>query len=130
MFWTAAAIGKSPKLKRQVWKGPFVVTRKISDILYELKGSVKSKLKIIHHDRMRPFKCSSIPQWVLSLQQSLKTGNTFVDSAVTKVIKKSAQKSSKLAKNNRKLDQRQNLCREPEQILGKRKRNPPERYQP
>ena len=27
-------VGKSPKLKREVWKGPFVVVRKISDILY------------------------------------------------------------------------------------------------
>ncbi|MCG8033309.1 MAG: DDE-type integrase/transposase/recombinase [Candidatus Thiodiazotropha taylori] len=122
-------VGKSPKLKRQVWKGPFVVIRKISDILYELKGPTKSKLKIIHHDRMRPFKCNTIPQWVISLQQSLKTENSFVDSTVTKVIKRRKQNPNKLAKNNRKLNQNQDLCKEPEQILGKRERNPPERYQ-
>lgn len=89
-------VGKSPKLKREVWKGPFVVTRKISDILYQIKGNPKSKLKIIHHDRMRRFKASAIPQWVLSLQQNLRTGNTFLDSDDTKTIRKRKQIPNKL----------------------------------
>ena len=123
-------VGKSPKLKREVWKGPFVVVRKISDIVYQIKGHPKTKSKIVHHDRIRRFKCNSIPQWVLPLQQDVNSGNTFVDNTVTKVIRKRKQKSSKSVKNNEKINQGQNLCSDTELITGKRKRNPPKRYQP
>ena len=121
-------VGKSPKLKREVWKGPFVVVRKVSDILYQVKGPPKTKSKIVHHDRIRRFKCNSIPQWVLSLQQDLKAGNTFVDIAVKRPIKQK-QRNSKLIKQNIKARSRQNLSSEPEQMLGKRKRKPPERLE-
>ena len=79
---TCRIVGKSLKLKREVWKGPFVIVRKISDILYQVKGPPKAKSKIVHHDRIRRFKFNSIPQWVLSLQQDLKAGNTFVDNSI------------------------------------------------
>ena len=71
-----------------------------------------------------PFKCNSIPQWVLSLQQDLKAGNTFVDAAVKRPIK---QKQS--IKQNSKARRRQNLSSEPDQMLGKRKRKSPERLE-
>ena len=121
-------VGKSPKLKREVWKGPFIVVSKISDILYQVKGPPKTKSKIVHHDRIRRFKCNSIPQWVLSLQQDLKAGNTFVDTAVKRPIKQK-QRNSKLIKQNSKAWRRQNLSSEPEQMLGKRKRKPLERLE-
>ena len=63
---------------REVWKGPFVVVRKISDISYQIKGHPKTKSKIVHHDRIRRFKCNSIPQWVLPLQQDVNSGNTLI----------------------------------------------------
>ncbi|MCG8112852.1 MAG: RNase H-like domain-containing protein [Candidatus Thiodiazotropha taylori] len=121
-------IGKSPKLKREVWKGPLVVVRKLSDILYELKGNPKSKPKIIHHDRIRPFKCSSIPQWVLSLQQDLKVGNTFVDSSTKKVLSGQGLRDKTIDKQS-KVDHNPKICMGPELSLGKRTRKPPERLQ-
>ena len=122
---SSKVIGKSPKLKREVWKGPFVVVRKINDILYQIKGHPKTKCKIVHHDRIRRFKCNSIPQWVLSLQQDVNSGNTFIDNTVTKEMRKRKQKSSKSVKNNKKINQRQNLGSDTELITGKRKCNPP-----
>ncbi|MES9883973.1 MAG: DDE-type integrase/transposase/recombinase [Sedimenticola sp.] len=67
-------VGKSPKLKSELYKGPLVVTRKISNLLFEVKSGPKAKCKIVHHDRIKPFNCDTIPQWVLSLQQHLQTG--------------------------------------------------------
>ena len=64
---------------------------------------------------MRRSKCSSIPQWVSSLQQDLKAGNTFVDTAVKRPIKQK-QRNSKLIKQNSKPKKRQNLSSEPEQM--------------
>ena len=105
------------------------MTRKISDILYQIKGNPKSKLKIIHHDRMRRFKASSIPQCVLSLQQNLRTGNTFLDSDDTKTIRKRKQKPNKLIQKRIKTNKDQNLSNQPEIMTGRRKRKPPERLQ-
>ena len=30
-------VGKSPKLKSQIWKGPCAIIKKLSDILFEIK---------------------------------------------------------------------------------------------
>lgn len=122
-------IGKSPKLKREIWKGPLVVIRKISDILYEIKGAPKIKPKIIHHDRMRHFNSSSIPQWVLSLQQSLKTDNTFAKDATNKTVK--VQKSNVKQLNNKVNNDRgssENI-QEGQVRRGQRLRKEPERLQ-
>jgi transposase InsO family protein len=70
-------VGKSPKLKAEVWKGPFVITRKISDLLFEITGSSKSKPKIVHHDRLKKYQCTTIPQWVVGLQKQLTTTKTL-----------------------------------------------------
>ena len=58
-------VGLSPWLKREQWKGPFVISRKISDLLYELRWQSKNtKACVIHHDRLKPFQCDTIPDWV------------------------------------------------------------------
>ena len=65
-------LGKSPKLKSDIWKGPCVIIRKISDILFEIKNSPKKRPKIIHHDRLKPYLTESSPQWAVSLQKQVK----------------------------------------------------------
>ncbi len=73
---TTRKVGLSPKLKRHVWKGPMVVLRKISDLLFEVKGAPRALTKILHHDRLKAFHGESIPQWIVSVQQSLKSDST------------------------------------------------------
>ena len=63
-------IGLNPKLKREPWKGPFVVMRKISDLLYEISGPTESKKRVMHHDRLKPYYCDTIPDWVPAVQKS------------------------------------------------------------
>lgn len=38
-------VWKGPNLKAEIWKGPFVITRKIGDMLFEITGSSKIKSK-------------------------------------------------------------------------------------
>ena len=43
-------VGLNPKLRSQLWKAPFIIKRKMSDLLYELVDHQLSKSKLIHHD--------------------------------------------------------------------------------
>ncbi|KAK3095582.1 hypothetical protein FSP39_016324 [Pinctada imbricata] len=53
--------GKNKKLSKP-WKGPFVVTKKINDVIYKIQLNQKAKPKIVHHDRLKLYmgdqKCS------------------------------------------------------------------------
>ena len=64
-------IGLSPKLKLDRWKGPCVIIRKISDLLFEIKSSSKSKSKIIHHNRLKPYVDDKLPEWADKLAKSV-----------------------------------------------------------
>jgi hypothetical protein len=65
-------IGKCPKLRTDPWKGPYIVTRKFSSILLEVRGHPKSKPRILHHDRLKPFPAGALPGWARKLQQDHK----------------------------------------------------------
>lgn len=62
-------IGRSPKLRSNPWKGPFVVTKKLSDLLYQLSGQYESKNRIMHHDRIKPYCSDIVPDWVPAVQK-------------------------------------------------------------
>lgn len=74
-------VGLSPKLKREQWKGPFVISRKISDLLYELRWQHKTRTRVIHHDRLKPFQCDTIPDWVPITQKYVMQKNKQSKSA-------------------------------------------------
>ncbi|EFN71499.1 hypothetical protein EAG_05899, partial [Camponotus floridanus] len=46
--------GRAPKLQSN-WEGPFVVVKKLSDVVFCIQKSVKHKKKIVHADRLAPF---------------------------------------------------------------------------
>ena len=64
-------VGKSPKLKSDVWKGPCVVTRKFSDLLFEVKSHSVGKSKILHFDRLKPYTSDSVPEMVEKLRNNI-----------------------------------------------------------
>jgi len=55
--------GKSKKIDPNIWEGPFQIIQRISDLLYKVQLGRKSKTKIIHHDRLKPYTGSRIPDW-------------------------------------------------------------------
>ena len=44
--------GRSPKLTLK-WKGPYLVTHRLSDVNYRIQASPKAKPMIVHADRMK-----------------------------------------------------------------------------
>ena len=45
--------GKHKKFHR-VWQGPFVIKKKISDVLYQIQQEKSSRKQIVHFDRLKP----------------------------------------------------------------------------
>ena len=58
-------VGRSKKIDPDIWKGPFKIIRKISDLLFELKGKPGTKVKIVHHDRLKPYVSRQTPYCAL-----------------------------------------------------------------
>ena len=64
--------GLSPKLKTMHWIGPCVVTRKFSELIFEIRVNQSGKSKILHHDRLKPFVSKNIPTWAKKLSDKVK----------------------------------------------------------
>jgi len=62
--------GRSKKLEPIIWQGPFIIVRKFSDLLFEIKTDQK-KPKIVHHDRLKKYYSDIIPDWAHALKMKL-----------------------------------------------------------
>lgn len=49
--------GISPKLT-PAWEGPYVVVKRINDVVYRIQRSPKSKMKVVHLDRLKAYHTS------------------------------------------------------------------------
>ncbi|XP_046566019.1 inhibitor of growth protein 4-like [Haliotis rubra] len=58
---TASTVGKSKKLSPS-WKGPGIITNKISNTLYEVR--TRKTTSVHHHDRLKPCRDRVIPSWI------------------------------------------------------------------
>ena len=54
--------GLSHKLRNH-WKGPFHKVKKISDVTYRIQESQKSKPKVVHSDRLKPYLGENKQNW-------------------------------------------------------------------
>ena len=55
-------VGISPKLTRN-WKGPYIVTKKFGDVLYQIQLNPRGKPKIVHYDKLKPYLGENKPSW-------------------------------------------------------------------
>jgi len=46
--------GRSPKLLNN-WEGPYKIIKKINDLVYRIQKTPKSKMKVVHLDRLQPY---------------------------------------------------------------------------
>ena len=60
-------VGVCHKLKNK-WKGPYLVTRKLDDLIYLVQRSPNQPVKAYHLDRLLPYHGLNIPQWVSKLK--------------------------------------------------------------
>ena len=61
--------GISPKLQPQ-YIGPCLVTKKLNDINYEIQVDNVGNLKIVNHDKLKPYLANKVPGWI---KKKLKT---------------------------------------------------------
>ena len=54
--------GVTPKLMRK-WHGPYVVTKRINDLVYRVQLGPKSKPKVIHRNRLWQYRGQTPPTW-------------------------------------------------------------------
>lgn len=57
--------GFNPKIQIN-WKGPYVITERINDVLYRIQAGPKNKSDIVHHDAIRPYLCDDKPTWFVA----------------------------------------------------------------
>ena len=55
-------VGFSTCLQRP-WEGPYLITKRISDVVYRIQKTSTSKPKVVHHDRLRPYEGRDVPTW-------------------------------------------------------------------
>jgi len=89
-------IGRSKKLEPIIWQGPFVVERKLSDLLFEIKNL--KKRKIVHHDKLKKYTSNLVPDWALVLKEGVnrkETNQPIVQKQPAPVILSNKKKMTK-----------------------------------
>lgn len=54
--------GKSPKLQCP-WLGPYKVIKRLSDVVFRIQETKTSKPKVVHINRLRPYRRENQPSW-------------------------------------------------------------------
>ena len=57
--------GRSPKLQNNVFEGPFLIISRLDDVTYRIQKGVKTKPKVVHHNRLKPYEGTNIPTWLV-----------------------------------------------------------------
>lgn len=55
-------IGICPKLQRN-WEGPYVVIKRLNEVIYRIQKGPKARPKVVHQDRLKPYLGENIPTW-------------------------------------------------------------------
>ncbi|KAK3083689.1 hypothetical protein FSP39_001513 [Pinctada imbricata] len=61
-------VGVCPKLC-SIWKGPYIITKKIDDTKYKVRKSRQRSPMTYHIDRIIPYRGRSIPKWIEELRE-------------------------------------------------------------
>ena len=54
--------GLTPKLQRP-WQGPYVITKKINDLVHRIQLNPRSKPKVVHRNRLWLYTGANAPTW-------------------------------------------------------------------
>ena len=110
--------GISPKLSRP-WQGPYVVTKRINDLVYRIQLGPGLKPKVVHRNRLWKYSGRNPPTWHKQASGMEQTANTDPDTP--EVIQESdTEDESSVANNDGQSDQLRRSTRN---------RHPPSRYE-
>ena len=74
LFNPAKKRGVSPKLQLK-WEGPYLVLKKLSDVVFRIQRSKGARPRVVHADRLKPCHSSTIDPWrTLSRAPSRESG--------------------------------------------------------
>ena len=62
LFNPAKKKGVCPKLQLR-WEGPYLVVKRLSDVVYRIQRSKGARPRVIHVDRLKPYSGDSIVSW-------------------------------------------------------------------
>ena len=68
-------VGVCHKLMNK-WKGPYLVTRKIDDLIYLVKRTPSQSVRAYHIDRLLPYHGKNIPKWVLKMMMKTESAGS------------------------------------------------------
>ncbi len=60
-----------PKLRKS-YSGPMLVVEKKNELTYLIQVNGKKETKVVHHDKLLPYKGSKRPSWVMSALKAIK----------------------------------------------------------
>lgn len=64
--------GYNPKLQFK-WEGPFLITTRLSDVVYRIQRSPKSKPRVIHFERLKPYQGCELTSWLTNASSGQET---------------------------------------------------------
>ena len=79
--WLFAPIkkkGLSSKLQRY-WEGPYLIVNRLSDALYRIQKSPRTKCKIVHFNRLKKYKGHDHTAWIDSLDPEVRVASPDQD---------------------------------------------------
>ena len=74
---TSKKKGTSSKLQAP-WNEPFLVTARISDLVYQIQKSPKANVKCVHHDCLKPSHLK-LDTWLTSPKDSVPSDDSVLD---------------------------------------------------
>ncbi|CAG2211272.1 unnamed protein product [Mytilus edulis] len=63
--------GVAPKLEK-TYSGPYIIKRKMSELNFVLQLARDGTEKLIHHNKLKPYKGDNPPKWLLTVKRKLK----------------------------------------------------------
>ena len=62
LFNNSRKKGLTPKLQCR-WLGPFLIIKKLSDVVFRIQQSPRGKPKVVHFDRLKPYEGDPLKPW-------------------------------------------------------------------
>ena len=74
--WLYSPQKKKGICTKLVWHfdGPYLVVKRMSDVLYRIHKGSKTKPKVVHHDRLKAYRGPNVPDWLSKGSASKEAG--------------------------------------------------------
>ena len=57
------------------WDGPYLIVTVVSDVTYRVQKTVRSKPRVVHSDRLKPYEGPQLEPWTYNVSSSVQEGD-------------------------------------------------------